>query len=79
MIPTIDWSISLGQVIHLVGILLAGAYVWGKLASRLDRMELDISRAPKIEDFKVMQSQVSSIWEWFTQNLERRRGEDRQQ
>ena len=62
---------------------------WAALASPLRAIDGDtfvadariwpglISRAPKIEDFKVMQSQVGSIWEWFTTNLERRRTEDR--
>lgn len=73
LIPRIDWSISLGVVLHLIGLIAGGIAVWIKLSGRLDKMETLIERTPTREDFDVVKSRVDDLWEWFKTTLERRR------
>jgi archaellum component FlaF (FlaF/FlaG flagellin family) len=74
----IEYSISLGNVLTLVSILVALLAIFWKTMQRIN--EIDAANMTKIQEYHTentgrlveLETKVDSIWTWWTRRLERR-------
>ena len=69
---SLDWTIGVGTLLQLLG--MVGTVVWAvvKVLGRLDRIEEWMKEAPKKEDFVVVQMKLDQLWQWWSERIERR-------
>ena len=71
-----DWTISLGTVLHLFGLLIILVFAYAKVAQKIETFEQAIH---EIKGWKVpealaeMRTKIDAMWDYFMNNLERRR------
>lgn len=70
-----EWSISLGTLLHLAGIVVAVIVAYVKLNGKVGQLQ-DFVR--EIREWKLperlgsLETKMDALWDWFTNNLERR-------
>ena len=73
-----DTTISLGQIVHLLGLVIVIALAWARMEAKIDRMHAEAlakmqeTVGPINERLRVMESRVGDLWDWFTNKMERR-------
>lgn len=74
----IEYTVTLGNMLSLVSILVALLGIFLKTMQRIN--EIDANNMKKIQEYHAentgrfveLETKMDSIWEWFTKRLERR-------
>ena len=76
---TIDWTISVGNILSFLGLLLIfGSALWravGRFDARMRALEDHLGNgnpSPLGQRLAVLESQVGDMWAWFKTRAERR-------
>ena len=71
-----EWTITLGTLLHLVGLVLAVLVGYIKLNGKVSQC-MDFVR--EVREWKLterltsVETKMDALWDWFTTNLERRK------
>lgn len=72
--PWFDPKISFGLLIHLFGSIVTLVGVYWKMRELVFKLHTDnLARLAEVAaSVKTMEAKVESLWDWFTNHLERR-------